>query len=607
MVLGISLTVGLSFFLFYIGIPLSFWHGCAYLVLLVTIVFLREKQDIRNAFRLCGIQLMVHAIAIVVVIPFCDLGGDGMATHQEGVLAFESEWNPVQDPYFLRSVELSSKYPVVEHSFWVGRGQTRTFSYLFSAIIAKTTGLHETGKSFHLISLWMAFCGAMAMACRLFKRTRNRWLFALVAAINPVMCYQFLSYWQDGFLAGVYTSLLMVGFLWILVPTRWLFAISFVALSFVLSGLKLAGVGYAGLTAACVYGAVLFRGGFKFYWLVLIGSVNLYLIGLAGVLMGAWTFHSKIVEPLEGKISYFKGEEINAGGSSYNQVEAYYGMNRLAVFLLSMSSRTRAVAHEVELKIPFSTDWDELKTFYYFFEDPRAGGLGVFYSGLLLLAFLLYCAGFRSNLKHSLIVIPVTFVILIPLLFVPTYWARWIPHVWLIPLILVVPLWTRWESKHVRIEQNRRWVFSIRRLCSPTWIYVFCVLAFVNNLLIVVPYIVGNTAGTHILRRQIAIVKGLKQPVLYGNGSYTTNRKWLIDNDVEFEMTWRPEDWEKSYLQFFRTDTRIFLTTKDLETVTSDGNTVLESLEMLKLEVNRYQKDQWLSEIWVDHSKKISE
>jgi len=596
--MGMATTVGMTYLLYALGFTITAFYGILYVALVLLYLYLASLKHRGRWKKLFVVQVLVHVAAILFVVPFYDLGGDGMASHQDSVLAMECEWNPILDPYFLESKELAAKYPEAEHFFWAGGGALRSFGYALSAIIAKSTGSHEAGKAITLIGFWMSFCGAMAFSARIFRKRYNRWLFAIASALNPVICYQFLSYWQDGFLAGVYTALLFAGMIWVLRPDKWRFLIPFVSLSFVLSGLKLAGVGYAGLTAFFVYLVIFLRGGMRFYTLFVVGALNVFLIGLAGVLMGAWTFQSKVVDPLAEKIAHFDSSEVNAGGVSYTQVLEYKDMNRFLVFLASMSSVTKPVARSIELKLPFSTNWQELRTFFYFFEDPRAGGFGVFYSGLLLLSVFLFLVAMRSDWRTNVLCGTVVFIILVPLLFVPTYWARWIPHAWLIPLFLTLPFWLGQEADNSVSGK----VFSLRHLMNFSWERLFVAFAIVNSVLIVVLYVVGNAFGSRVLMEQLEIVHSLPEPVLYGNGNYPTNRKWLIDEGIDFEMTWDPEHWKKGYIQFYRTDTRIFLTEEDLKRSTSNGETVEDSLNALKSEVSAWQKNQWLSEIWVPAS-----
>jgi len=600
--IALSLLVGFSFVLFRFGVTISRWHFLVYGFILVACLVVMFPRQWRRIGLLGLLQFGVHALSIVVVSMFCDLGVDGMGTHQEGVLAFTSEWNPVKDPYFAEAAHLKCRYSVVRDSFWAGRGMPRNFGYIISAVICKFTGVHESGKAIHLLAMWMGFCGSMSFACVLFRRFWNRLVFGLISGLNPVIGYQFLSYWQDGFLAGVYTSLLFCGVIWVIRPHRLSAVMLFLLLGFLMAGLKVSGLGFAGLTSFSVYLALVCSRKWPWRWLIPVGLVNLLLISFGGILLGAWSVHLKGIDPIVNRIEHFASDEISAGGSSFNQVLDYQGMNRLLVFICAMSSRTRTVPYEMELKLPFSFGIDELRVFYNFFGDPRAGGFGVLFSGLLLLGLYVYVVYFHKNARFSLFVLAVLMVMLLPLLFVPTYWARWIPHAWLIPLVMILPAWVDHEARYVRSSKRICFFLPISwRLLSPFNLVVAVLSLFLLNIaLIFVPYTVGNAFGTYVLGRQIELLEILDPPLKIGNGDYPSNRNWLIQKGYDYEFTWDPEDWKKPYIQFYCTDTRVFVDPEDLARVTSLGITLEVALVQLQHLIDRWQPGQWRSEVLVN-------
>lgn len=603
LVSAFCISIGVTFLLFALGVPLTRLSGLVYIISFLLIVWSRSVSLKNGIWKILVFSVLIHLGALAFCSFFYDLGGDGMATHQEAVIILNCEWNPIKDPFFLEYSKLAEKYEEIATGFYNHRGIARTFTYVGGAMFSKFTGFHESSKFIHTLGAFMAFCGAMSLGSRLFRKKANQWIFALLISLNPVFCYQFLSFWQDGFLAGIYSSLLVAGCLWILEPRSKLFLFLFVSLGFILSGMKLAGVGFAGLTSAVVYAVVWYRRGFRLGWFIPVGVLNVLAIGLAGVLAGNWPFQYKWVAPIKNKIEIYRSDEVNGGGNTYNQVEEYFEENRWVVFFSSAFSKSRSVAREVELKNPFSTSWDELRTFYYFFEDPRSGGYGVFYGAMCLTGGLLFILGLFYNWRACAISILFVFTILLPLEFVPTYWARWIPQMWFLPLLLALPIWLYVDQQSEVAEEQPK-LFSLKNVLSMrALISGFLALGVLNLVLIFFPYVCGNVFGTYILNQQLNLVKELPVPLLWGNGSYPSNRKWFIDHDIDFQVTWDSEHWRWSYIKPYRTDTRIFLNESILKYVLKDGHTVEEKLDKMKESVQRWQKHQWHNEIWVDNRK----
>ena len=74
----------------------------------------------------------------------------------------------------------------------------------------------------------------------------------------------------------------------------------------------------------------------------------------------------------------------------------------------------------------------------------------------------------------------------------------------------------------------------------------------------------------------------------------------MIQKGYDYEFTWDPEDWKKPYIQFYCTDTRVFVDPEDLARVTSLGITLEVALVQLQHLIDRWQPGQWRSEVLVN-------
>ncbi len=592
--IGICGVLLVTQLLFLLGITITFVHFWVFSLIILITLIISYRGKIYKGLLHFGILSIPIGLSILISAWFYDLGGDGMGTHQEAILGLQSEWNPIKDPYFFKAEELMEKYPVLEDMPWLKRGTTKFFSYQLSAIIAKAFNHHESGKAINWIGIMLSFSIAAYVFRQWIPNPTVAYLVAFAWAFNPVSIYQSFSYWQDGFISSLMATLILIS-LWLAKNPRHISSwIIYFVIMLVLAGCKKSGIGFGALISMGL-GVFLLVFHFKWYQkLILLGAMGLLgvLLLIGGQLSGLWGYERGVLNTIIQTIELYNHDGIWYGAGSFNQVADYAQMNRWQVLFYSSFSRSLPVAYEIDLMPLFLTDWQELRTFYYFFEDPRAGGYGPFFRTsvvLSLIAMLLYI--WKSD-KRFITLLGV-FSILLPCLFLATYWARWIPQIGLLPMVMLLPAISR------EITFNKLPAFRLNRLASLGRLvpWVALTYAFLNSLVILVLYVSGNIFGTHMIRQQLMVVNQLEQPVSMGTGWYPSNRYWLQREDIPYQIEWGTSPYA---LQFYRTNTYIYIPEDQLDKPYNEQFSIAERLDDLKRTVNLYQEGQWLNEVWLD-------
>ncbi|MCG8525490.1 MAG: hypothetical protein MI748_03850 [Opitutales bacterium] len=582
--------------LFYVvNIRLTPFH-CLIFPLVSFLSFWGRVWSLRLALKHVSLQTLGLVLIGLFASWFYNLGGDGMGIHIEAIVGLESKWNPLKDPYFMEVDEYVEEFPEIRELTWAKKGVSITFSYLLSAIFNKGFSSHEAGKLINFIAIALSYLSSFLLCQKLSCRKFYQVVIPLVWAFNPVSVYQSLSYWQDSFVAGLFTSIIALTLYLAKNPKNLWIWLSYLAQALLLAGAKKAGIGFVILsTFFLVAYLLIFHFRIKTKLLILAAFAGFCSIVLGGAhLSGMWRFNKGVFGRIIQTVEHHNADHILYGGSSFNQVEDYQDLNRWSILFYSTFSRARPVAYEIELKWPFETSWDELKVFYYFFEDPRAGGFGPFWGTIVLLvlgAALVYWRRFKGNTSWLVLGLLLVFF---PLLFLPTYWARWIPQVWLFPLLILLCLRSGGAAKKGFVRNSP--ILSLGQLKRIDLNDFAAVMCAVNCILILSLYVFGNWIGTSVIRKQLEIASKLEEPVSLGTGWFPSNRIWLIDKGIDYEIKWNVSP---RIMQFYRTNTHVYISEEDYQFVDDDGKSIAQELSELKQFVQRWQKGQWLNEVYI--------
>jgi len=363
-----------------------------------------------------------------------DFSGDGQWYHLPGILALAQGWNPFQKPLLVNwnadfEHQLTNAAIYVQH---YAKGV-----WIIDAAVYRATGWLEATKVLNLLYIVAAYLLTANFLGRL--GLSQLWVhsLALAAAANPVSLYQMGSFFVDGQLASLCTLLVVVSLDYFHRPRkRTLFLL--VACVVLLVNVKFTGVVYAAGLGAGLSALAWLRGRRAESGRYAATGITSMLLAVAVV--GYQPYITNLLQ--QGNPFYpAVGRDDAANLATEGQFERwapaeFLGMGRLEKLVRSVFAESSAAKSLPRWKAPFSIAKHEL--YIFFNTEPRYGGFGPLFGGILLLVLVVYTLTVgvtrRSNgYLDGALALVVTFSIL------PNpeaWWARLAPQLWLVPVIL---------------------------------------------------------------------------------------------------------------------------------------------------------------------------
>lgn len=493
---------------FAVGIPLTtvtVWLAaiCTFTYGLMGTIYYFKQDTWRMFGKVCITFLVLFFSFLYISGLFYDISYDGQVYHQEAVGQLTRHWNPLQE---YLSKEKSSSAVLLNH---YAKGP-----WLYEAALLTATGQIEQSKVFNIVLIIASFLVTLSalQGCRKFTLRQSICL-SVIMALNPISIYQALSFYIDGQLASLLLCLLALTFRLVNRPDK------IVLFTFLMSIGLVVNIKFTGV----VYGIVCIALGGG--WLWLLKKKHLYgdfaKASILGLFLGICVigynpyitntvYYGHPFYPLYG------GGPDKMDIMTSNSPQGFMkmsSMEKLYVATFSMSTN-QFDRKEPQLKIPFTVEPQELRPFVYG-ADIRIGGFGPWFSGSLIVAFILllllkkktenflYSAGILGSIMLSVLINP------------EAWWARYVPQLWLVPCCIAAMAW----SSPLK---------EIRRLGT-----VLVVILAVNICLIAYPYVLGNYYCTQNLDRQLQNMAEKQQPIKVCFGEFTSNyvrfARWGID------------------------------------------------------------------------------
>lgn len=472
-------------------------------------------------------RLAIYNIASVLLIAgltvamgaVYDKSWDGMAYHQIGIVELSRGWNPFYEqlPYEAQNSKYFNREIVL--NLWINHYGKALET--FSAVMMTLTGNIESGKVFNVLMLLSAFCSLFWLLTRL-NLLGMGWnlLVAAAATFNPIAINQLFSYYLDGAL-GSLILILMCQLIMLLrnngQEEQWPPYISIFFTSVILINLKFTGLIYHAWICLVFLGLVFYLKQFK-----VLGR----FVAAAAV--------SGLIAVLIAGFNPYVTNTIRAGHPFYplageNKVDAIVHMtpkplkahNTFGKFLISNFSRCdnfgetsdRAVAY----KIPFTFTAQELKIFQS--EGIRLNALGPLWSGIFCLTLVLLVITFiqLKGINRIYLLALVASVAGAVAINPASWWARFIPQLWLLPVIVFVFL---------LFAQTK----NMLRFIGKTAV----VLLIANTALIAGVYFYSVYSSTQSANKVFETLRKSTTPVFVYFDIFTPNEKKLEANRVSF-------------------------------------------------------------------------
>jgi hypothetical protein len=419
--------VAINTFLVAVGYSVSKWSiiisfFTTNLILLFPLRKYFPKRVIHILIIIDAILCFLFLFSISYAGNLYDLGYDGQSYHQEAIIHLASGWNP-----FREKIETT-------HSLWINHYPKSP--YLLGAAVYCLTGNIEAGKGFNILLIVATLFLSLAMLTQFENiKMKSVIMLSIAFSFNPVSVFQANSYYFDGQIASLLTSLVFV-FAFIYTRTDMLKLLLCAIIIILLINIKFSSFAYS---LIFVLGFVLLlivlkhKSTLKYFTLLISCS---YIIGIFGVGYNPYITNLKY----EGNPFYPLAGKNKVDIVSSNLPADLYGKNRFEKLLLTTFAKPENYVGNMstlKFKAPFILDVNELKIFT---PDIRIGGFGILWTTIVAITIILLVALLMSKVKSMPYFIHLNFILVVVFVSViinpECWWARYAPQLWMIPVFV---------------------------------------------------------------------------------------------------------------------------------------------------------------------------
>jgi hypothetical protein len=442
-------------------------------------------------------SLMSVAAAIVLSGQLMDITWDGQWYHTEAIQRLTEGWNPLRESTPATAHPTSATY----------LGLYTKGPWLAASAIYSLTGNFEQGKAFNLVL--MLASGLLAWsALRTLSVARLPALsLALLLALNPISVVQAFTFYVDGQLAALFTCLVALLVIYYRRPGA--VALAGLALAGALSiNVKLTGALYLAIIGGCGVAWHLLmrrRGGSALATWSVIGCLA------GGVVLGYNPYVTQYLRAALGTGNPWHPYDWSVLSLEWQVPRYMVGMGQLERLFYSLFSRAEIMPpiDVPQLKVPFTLSENELQAFRG--PDTRTSGFGPWFSGALLVtAPLLVFLPWRRRLWFRLqgaVMVALLAIMITALITTESWWARFVPQLWMIPILCIV----------LSLVRTRlRWLRLLALLGCAVLFANMSMVAWENGR----HAVLGNTD----LRTQLATLKQMPSPLVVRFGSFASTR-----------------------------------------------------------------------------------
>ena len=413
------------------------------LVIAVCVYWLIQKKSMTLKDIVIPL-LIILAVIVAGCIISCLIysnDGDGNYYHKVGVGALAKGWNP-----FAESVQdFASRYfnttGVDYNAIWVDHyGKA---SWMIAAAFYGITGNIECGKIYNILGMVVLLGQVFQFLEKCGLKKIYVYIFSLLIVFNPIVNVQVFTYYVDGFLFTLIIALMISLIEFVRDKSYSNATYLFIAANMtVLGNVKFTGLMYGGILCVIyfVYYAII---KYKEEKRVAYKECGFFaaVAAITCIVAGAPTYMQNMIEhgnpfyPLmgEGKVDIMG---LNSPGGFLDHSIVYKLFYSIFGQVDNFSIMMGGDKLLPDLKIPFTTSIEELMRFKDIVPDSRISGMGIFFSGLLICSTVIgvyYVVKNRRYLKSvmPLIIINVAYTALMMLVISESWWARYVPFLYI--------------------------------------------------------------------------------------------------------------------------------------------------------------------------------
>ncbi len=462
----ISTTLVLTNVLFICKVSITSLHLLlSFIVSFIIYFFLRKRE--KRSFLTVIISVLIFLLFTYGVGMTYDSTSDGNTYHKLAVGAMKNGWNPVYESVGDFNKDKGNPFDIYEDNVninWVDHYARGTET--FGAVVYAATGKIERGKVFNILFMFIGFFLLFNIFKQMKIKTLKSLFLAIVLAFNPITIVQLSNFYLDGVLT---ISLFMIILLCLLPFNKKTYFDNYLILGMSLIwciNAKFTGLAYSAIFCLILYLYRHIKNYFqdkKHFKNFLIKETIYYVVVvvISILIVGSSTYtknfldHGHPLYPLYGKnhVPNLVMMEMPKSMQEYSS---------LRIFLTSIFAKGENVSasyskevNDPDIKIPLTISKEEIKN--YSIPDIRMGGFGPLFSGIFILTLIgtifIIIQLIKNKDKEKLIpyilVVAVTFGLVIFL--DGSYWARYIPYVFLLPIYVLIYFFQKDNKKIVNI------------------------------------------------------------------------------------------------------------------------------------------------------------
>ncbi|WP_281216949.1 hypothetical protein [Lysinibacillus capsici] len=496
-------------------LTISFFITCLFCFFMIR----KDSKLIKNLLINLAIVFLIIIGAVKLSTIVYDFSYDGQAYHQEALIQLKSGWNPLYEEVV---IDQGSQ------GLWINH-YAKGVWYL-GTIVYDATGKIESAKAFNYIIL----ISTLLILLSYLQRKLNRWgisiLLSILMIFSPVVINQLFTNYNDFFIV-LLLIILTIGYLNYYEKLDISSLITILFSIVLLVNIKFTALGYALVFTAIpiliilknYYKPQLSHFNFKRKNIVSLGLLVVLAFFIGVALIGSTSYVKNTLTnghpfyPLAGK-----GKVDIIGNNAPAAVKELNRVEKLYVSIFAESSNNI----DTELKTKFPLSISEKEIFYSTATDTRIGGFGPLFGAIVILVFCLVLVNYREFNKGDLWYISIiVFAIMVSVFINPeTWWARYIPQLWLVPLLAVI--------------------LTLRSKIKSYIQHVILFVYIVNIGIVGYSSVDSLLEKQYMLNKQFQILKEYNKeaPVAVELGVFIANRERLEEKGIIFNKVENLED-----------------------------------------------------------------
>lgn len=455
-----TLILLITSLLFVVNVEITKFHLPVISIIAIIIYFLYKKKNLKTTVYAVLIGVIFFSLSTFVMGKIYDGTADGNTYHKLTIGALKNGWNPIYQDIADFNENKGNPFDILEDNVnvkWSNHYAMGTEE--FGAVVYAFTGNIETSKVFNILWIYIGLFILYGLFKKMKINSLKSSLLALVLAINPISLTQIFNLYLDGVLSISLFTIIIIEII------KCLYNDNDKELNLIL-GMAIiwcCNVKFTGLAFAAIFCIVLylyrhirnFIKDKKVFTEHLIKETLYYIVVviLALVVVGSSTYtknfvtHGHPLYPLYGK-----GHVANM--VMMEMPDSMQEYSSLRIFLTSIFAKGENVSpsyaevqNDPDLKIPFTTSREEISN--YSIPDIRMGGFGPMFSGIFIITVigliltLIELIKKKEYEKLSVYGILTLTTIILVLALDGSYWARYIPYVFLLPTYLLIHLFKK--------------------------------------------------------------------------------------------------------------------------------------------------------------------